>query len=132
VEFLLEGEELVRTVGVSHYQPAILAAAGEAAGDEIRVDTVATLHPEPDNEHDPNAIAVHLGGEKIGYLARDEAPRWKDVAATLAQHGHVAAAEARIAGRGGGESGTANVGVFLRLPTPTEARAQIGIRLREA
>jgi hypothetical protein len=33
-----------------------------------------------------------------------------------------------IAGRGG----TTGLGVFLRLPTPTEARAQIGIRERGA
>jgi hypothetical protein len=31
-----------------------------------------------------------------------------------------------VAGRGG------LLGVFLRLPTPTEARAQVGIALRKA
>jgi hypothetical protein len=34
-----------------------------------------------------------------------------------------------IAGRAPG-GGTSNLGVFLRLPTPTEARAQVGIRFR--
>jgi hypothetical protein len=29
-----------------------------------------------------------------------------------------------------GRAGTHGLGVFLRLPTPTEARAQIGIRQR--
>ena len=126
-EFLLEGDELIRTVGVSHYQDALRAAAGEPDADaEVRVNCVATLVAEPDNPHDPDAIAVHVNGRLCGYLARDEHPRWREVVQTLAQHDHVAAAEAMVAGRGG------LLGLFLRLPTPTEARAQVGIRFREA
>jgi hypothetical protein len=128
-EFLLEGDDLVRAVGVSHYQPILLELTRSSIGDEVRSEARATLAPEPHNPHDANAIAVQVDGQTVGYLARDEAPRWKDVVQALAEHGHVAAAEAMIAGRGGG-SGTANLGVFLRLPTPTEARAQIGIRFR--
>src|SRR5260221_14590816 len=108
-QFLLEGEELVRAVGVSHYQPVLLAAAGAWAGDEVKFETVATLVPEPDNPHDPDAIAVRVAGETVGYLARDEHPRWREVVATLAQHGHVAAAEAIIAGPGAA-AGTSNLG----------------------
>jgi hypothetical protein len=122
-EFLIEGDDLIRVVGVSHYQDALRSAASVSADDdEVRVECVATLHPEPGNPHDPNAIQVKVGGEPAGYLARDEAPRWKEVAALLAEHDHVAAAEAMVAGRGG------LLGLFLRLPTPTEARAQVGIR----
>ena len=91
------------------------------ADEEIRLEKIAVFVPEPDNPHDPNAIAVHLDGRLVGYLSRDENRRWHDVLS-----GAEVAAEAMIAGRGG----TTGLGVFLRLPTPTEARAQIGIKTR--
>lgn len=128
-EFLIEGDELVPVVGTSHYQDALTELSGRQGDEQIRVEKVATLVPEPDNPHDPKAIAVHIAGRLVGYLSRDENPRWQEVVAMLAEHGHRAAAEAMIAGRGPG-GGTTNLGVFLRLPTPTEARAQIGIRFR--
>lgn len=118
---VLEGDELVRVVGTSHYQDALLELSGRTADEEIRVEKVAVFVPEPDNPHDPNAIAVHIDGRLVGYLSRDENRRWLDVV-----NDHDVAAEAMIAGRGG----TTGLGVFLRLPTPTEARAQIGIRQR--
>jgi hypothetical protein len=126
-EFLIEGDELVSVVGTSHYQPALAEISGRKADEEIRFETRATLVPEPDNPHDPNAIAVHIANRLVGYLSREENPRWQEVVKTLADHGHCGAAEAMIAGRGPG-GGTSNLGVFLRLPTPTEARAQVGIR----
>jgi hypothetical protein len=125
--FLLEGDELVPVVGTSHYQPALVRISGRKADEEIRVEKTATLYREPDNQHDPNAIAVNVDGELVGYLSRDENTRWQEVVKRLAEHDHVAAAEAMIAGRAPG-GGTSNLGVFLRLPTPTEARAQVGIR----
>jgi hypothetical protein len=128
-EFLIEGDSLVPVVGTSHYQPALAEITGRKREEEIRVEKIAGLVPEPDNPHDPNAIAVHIDGHLVGYLSRDENPRWQDVVGTLADHDHRAAAEAMIAGHGPG-GGTSNLGVFLRLPTPTEARAQIGIRFR--
>jgi HIRAN domain len=125
--FLIEGDELVPVVGTSHYQPALVEISGRRGDEEIRFETQATLVPEPENPHDPNAIAVHVEGRLVGYLSRDENPRWQEVVKTLGEHSHVAAAEAMIAGRGPG-GGTSNLGVFLRLPTPTEARAQVGVR----
>ena len=118
---MLEGDELVRVVGTSHYQDALLELSGRQGDEEIRVEKVAIFVREPDNPHDPNAIAIHIDGRLVGYLARDENRRWLDVVS-----GHEVGAEAMIAGRGG----TTGLGVFLRLPTPTEARAQIGIRGR--
>jgi len=126
---LIEGDDLVHVVGVSHYQPALLAAAGAAPGDEVRVEREVELVPEPGNPHDPNAVAVKVGGEPVGYLARDDALRWQPVILPLAEAGQAARAEAMIAGRGA-SSGTANLGVFIRLPTPTEARAQVGNHLQ--
>ena len=118
---VLEGDELVRVVGTSHYQEALLELSGRQADEEIRLDKIATFVPEPDNPHDANAIAVHIDGRLIGYLSRGENRRWLDVVA-----GHEIGCEAMIAGK----QGTTGLGVFLRLPTPTEARAQIGIHFR--
>jgi hypothetical protein len=116
---VLEGDELVRVVGTSHYQDALLDLAPRESDEEIRVDKVATFVPEPDNPHDANAIAVQIDGRLVGYMSRGDNVRWLDVVS-----GHTVAAEAMIAGK----AGTTGLGVFLRLPTPTEARAQIGIR----
>jgi hypothetical protein len=118
---ILEGDELVRAVGTSHYQDALVALTGRQADEEIRHDVIATLVPEPDNPHDPNAVAVRIEDHFVGYLSRDENRRWLDV---LGAAGQTVGCEAMIAGKGG----TTGLGVFLRLPTPTEARAQIGIR----
>jgi HIRAN domain len=119
---VLEGDDLVRVVGTSHYQDALLDLTGGRAGDEeIRVQKVALFVPEPDNPHDPNAIAITIDGRLVGYLSRDENQRWLDVVS-----GHEVGAEAMIAGR----QGTTGLGVFLRVPTPTEARAQIAISKR--
>jgi hypothetical protein len=123
--FVLEGDELIRVVGTSHYQDALLELAPRKADEEVRAEKIAALVPEPDNPHDPGAIAVRIDDRLVGYLSRDENRRWQAVVA-----GDVVAAEAMIAGR----AGTTGLGVFLRLPTPTEARAQLGLwkRRREA
>ncbi len=117
--FVLEGDGLIRVVGTSHYQDALLELTGRRGDEEIRLEKVAVFVPEPDNPHDPGAIAVHVDGRLVGYLSREENRRWGDVVA-----GHEIGCEAMIAGR----RGTTGLGVFLRLPTPTEARAQVGIR----
>lgn len=31
-----------------------------------------TLTPEPENEHDPNAVAVYVYRQKVGYIRRDQ------------------------------------------------------------
>lgn len=102
-------------VGTSHYQDALRSLTGRQANEAIRAEKVAALVPEPDNPHDPHAIAVRIDDKLVGYLSRDENRRWRDIAPVRA--------EAMISGRDGVDI----MGVFLRLPTPTEARAQIGI-----
>ena len=116
--FVLEGDELIRVVGTSHYQEALLELSGRQDDEEIRLPKVGLFVAEPDNPHDPNAVAIHIDGRLVGYLSRDENKRWRDVI-----EGNDIGAEAMIAGK----QGTHGLGVFLRLPTPTEARAQIGI-----
>ncbi len=122
--FLLEGEELVQAVGESFYQSALLRQCRARKGDAVRFPCRAYLVAQPDNPYDRNAVAVHIGGELVGHLSRSEAPRWQPVVQQLATGGYAASCEAMIAGRGR-EGETDNLGVFLHLPTPTEARAQV-------
>lgn len=121
--FLLEGEELVRAVGESFYQPALLRQCGTRKGDAVRLPCRASLVAQPDNPYDRNAVAVQIGGQLVGHLSRSDAPRWQPLVQQLAARGHSASCEAMIAGRGHNGQ-TDNLGVFLHLPTPTEARAQ--------
>lgn len=37
---------------------------------EVSLDTPVTIVPEPQNKHDPNAIAVRLNGKTLGYINR--------------------------------------------------------------
>ena len=38
---------------------------------------VATLECEPENEADANAVAVKIGGQRVGYLESDVAKRFR-------------------------------------------------------
>src|SRR3954453_2190671 len=62
----------VQVVGESHYQDALRTLAGRIGSDGV---FTARLVPEPDNPHDPRAVAVCVDGDlaKIGHLARDVA-----------------------------------------------------------
>ena len=60
----------LRVVGV--------AGAGRHHADAIESDAVKPGSPlelrrQPDNEHDPNAIAVHAGGAQVGWVPREVA-----------------------------------------------------------
>lgn len=116
---VLEGDDLIRVVGTSHYQEALVVLAGRRPDEDVRIETLAALVPEPDNPHDPHAIAVYVDGHLVGYLSREENKRWRDVFS----HPSGVRCEALLASR----AGTGTIGVFLRLPTPTEARAQIAV-----
>jgi HIRAN domain len=55
-----------------------VAGAGSHHADAIESDAVAPGRPlelrrDPDNEHDPNAIAVHAGGAQVGWVPREVA-----------------------------------------------------------
>lgn len=76
-ERLIQGPPL-NVVGESHYRAKIERVVGRAA--EGHADIVdATLVAEPTNKHDPNAIAVQLGGVTCGYLSRTDAKRYGPV-----------------------------------------------------
>ncbi|MEK6228650.1 MAG: HIRAN domain-containing protein [Actinomycetota bacterium] len=116
---LLIGGRLVNVAGESHYQEALREIVGPTTAAEIAVDTEALLVPEPSNPHDPNAVMVQIDGKLVGYLPRDEAAAYGPALNELGERGRMGSCEARIAGRGG-DGGTSNLGVFLRLPDPEE------------
>ena len=50
--------------GALHYQEVLRGLIGV----QTKVYLVADLIPHPDNEHDPNAIGVWVGGSQIGWV----------------------------------------------------------------
>ena len=111
----LRGRQLINVAGESHYQEALRELAGTAGGDVVRIEVEASLVPEPDNPHDPNAVMVQISERLVGYLPRDAAVAYGPILQAVAGRGRTAACEAMIAGRGGAD---AVLGVFLRLPEP--------------
>lgn len=76
--------------------------------------------PEPGNEHDPNAVAIFIDGEKVGYLSRGDALDYQPAMRALRTAGYSAGVcSGCIAGRGPG-SETKNLGVFLYMAAPNE------------
>ena len=74
--------------GVVHHKD-VLARLFPPAQDEPdrNVSAVATLLLEPRNPHDPNAVAVQLEGETVGYIPARTAPAWGDLTRRLAAEG---------------------------------------------
>ena len=65
----VSGEDRLRVTGAPHYQDELAAASGPKRSGGVEDRRPFALVAEPDNPHDPHAIAVHLeGGAKIGYL----------------------------------------------------------------
>ena len=135
----LPAHGLVAVVGTSYRQEAVREVAERAKGSGAFLDEVggaarraaeddfdgrwfrAELAREPDNEHDPNAVAVFADeGTQLGYLSRDDAVAY-------------GAVFARIDGRGscpafvvGEERLGQTLGVMLCLSPPDEILKELG------
>lgn len=57
---------------------SLIARTLEFTSDEFH-QVEAYIRREPENEHDPNAVAVFVMDEKVGYVNRGEAPLFADV-----------------------------------------------------
>lgn len=68
--------------GESHYQDALSEICGGKTPDGHLHECQAELRPEPDNPHDPNAVAVFIADNKVGYLPRLSAKRYGKVFGT--------------------------------------------------
>ncbi|HVV32396.1 MAG TPA: hypothetical protein VHC73_04125 [Vitreimonas sp.] len=105
------GKFAVTVVGVSQYQPVLDAAAKEDA------PLSAVLTPEDDNAHDDQAVAVHLHGQRVGYLSRADARRFRaDLVRTGYTHLSVRCKAKIVGGFETAAGKRAHLGLKLDLP----------------
>lgn len=69
----------VHVVGTSFSDPHVVKNAGEAINDPFFNPKRLSIKPQPDNEHDPNAIAVYFDGKHLGHLPATTAASVKDM-----------------------------------------------------
>lgn len=72
----------------------VVGPAHRAEGREHHV--VAVLVPEPTNRFDPDAVAVYVDEQRIGYLPRDDAARYRPVLDPIYASGRRPVVPARI------------------------------------
>lgn len=64
--------ETFKVTGISYYKDNILKNFASEDTDEFDYESsFVELVPEPENEHDPNAIKVIVDGIKIGYVPKE-------------------------------------------------------------
>jgi RNA polymerase-binding transcription factor DksA len=81
----------------THYHVDELVRIFPDAGDEpITTDAVAELVREPNNPHDPNAVAVLIQRRLVGYIPAELAPAWSRYLAALETRGLRARAAAAV------------------------------------
>lgn len=115
---LCSGHQNLDVVGESMYQDNLWRVIGDQAEpwqDRIRVKITALLVPEPQNPHDPNAVAVWIDGFKVGHLPKEKASLYlPGILAIQQEHGKPVALAGVIAGRGMSEDDEPGMlGVFL-------------------
>ena len=91
-----------RQKGDLMYEPSRLITSFYVAGfkhwdgamvlTELKPGERPTLVPEPDNPHDPNALAIYRGSVKLGFVPRAD----NELPALLAFYGHADVFELRV------------------------------------
>jgi hypothetical protein len=117
---LLAAGEPQEVVGESRYQEALLRVAGAKGptGPAMRTVTAQLLFEE-DRGHDRFAIAVFLGGYKIGYIPAEEAEELRDLLHEAGVANEPLSCRARLTGGWRRASGDEeNLGVELDLAWP--------------
>ena len=108
------GDDDLEVVGEATYQDALWTICRGAPGDRVRQAIVAILVPEPQNPYDVNAIAVHVSGFCVGYLARDVAAAYaRGLGELMSQCGNYVALRGVIVGGGYYDDGPGRLGVWL-------------------
>lgn len=89
-----DGDCETEVVGESFCRPALVAYVDDAISSGLdgwergRVMAVFTLHREPGNAHDANAVGVRFeGGAQVGHLPRHLAAGWSPLLADLEGEG---------------------------------------------
>ena len=60
-------------VGESYHRDGIAEIVGGSRPESVKLVAWASLVREPDNPHDPNAVAVVIDGHTVGHLGRKDA-----------------------------------------------------------
>jgi HIRAN domain-containing protein len=127
--------ELIAAVGEASYQPALRDICGSTRWERVRFDCAAALVAEPSNPYDANAVAVYADCRgtylHVGYLSRGDALDYQAAVWKAADMGYTIICQAHVAGREQG-SETPNLGIFLDLPTPEGAVAELGALAAES
>ena len=118
----------VNAAGESHYQDALEAVAGGRTAFGVCIPLItAELVREPANPYDPNAVRVEADGRQLGYVAKEDAPRFHAVIDKLAAQDRPATCRARLTGgwdRGQLDRGTIGLQLLTgRRPTLWNGRA---------
>lgn len=117
--FRLKGQGRVKPATVRPYQAARGEAAGVRTATGVNVGVLASLVPEPGNQHDKHAVRVVVGGQTVGYLSRLDARAYRLVIDKVAADGKVAYCNATIRGgwdRGNGDVGSYGIDLDLAAP----------------
>ena len=69
----------VEVVGESYYHETFEHIVNKCPQFAALTYLTLSLVPESNNEHDANAVAVHVDSKKIGHLSRTDAGRYRDV-----------------------------------------------------
>jgi hypothetical protein len=105
-------------VGESHHISELRAVLGKLRPNQDRELMVeATVESEPTNRHDPGALAVRIHGGVVGYVSREDAPRFREVVNRVESAGARLTVPARVWGRGEEARGLF-ASVLIGLPQP--------------
>ncbi|HKP99662.1 MAG TPA: HIRAN domain-containing protein [Actinomycetes bacterium] len=118
----------VNAAGESHYQDALEAVAGGRTAFGVCSPLItAELVREPANPYDPNAVRVDADGHQLGYVVKEDAPRFHVVTDKLAAQDRPATCRARLTGgwdRGQLDRGTIGLQLLTgRRPTLWNGRS---------
>lgn len=111
-------------VGESYYQAALTKIAGGHNRHGHELEVVAHLVREPMNAQDKNAVRVEISGQKVGFIAREQAERISG--AILERNLDRVACLAQV--RGGWRTNQYDAGHFgVRLSVPNHGWIDFGI-----
>ena len=79
------GHHELEVIGVAPYQGNLWALVGRTDR-YVRKAVHGFLVAEVGNPHEPTAVAVFIGGRKVGYLSRSEAARLRPGLIRLMEH----------------------------------------------
>ena len=117
-----DGDYEFEVVGESYYQDALSAICGGHCEEGHEVECVAMLVPEPSNQYDRNAVAVHINGRKVAHLSREDAVEYHHALRQLSVRSPIKCDAIIVGGWDRGSRGKGSFGVKLDLAIPLSLR----------